>query len=155
MDHDASQDTNIPERRRWMGLLAQARPEDLQARWDSLAGRPSYDVLRPPESGLVMTRGRMGGTGDPFNLGEMTVTRCSVRTETGFLGHAYIAGRNKNHAELAAVCDALLQDPDTSDAVAASVIEPLAEIAEESRREQQAKAASTKVEFFTLVRGED
>ena len=102
-----------------------------------------------------MARGRMGGTGDPFNLGEMTVTRCSVRTEAGFLGHAYIAGRNKKHAELAAVCDALLQDPNARDEVAATIIEPLAAIAASRRRERRAKAAATKVEFFTLVRGED
>jgi len=155
MDHDASQETNIPERQRWMGLLAQADPVDLQARWNELALSLAYDVLRPPESGLVMTRGRMGGTGDPFNLGEMTVTRCSVRTAAGFLGHAYIAGRNKSHAELAAVCDALLQDPETSEGVSAAIVEPLAKIAKDNRRDRQAKAAATKVEFFTLVRGED
>ena len=34
-----------------------------------------------------------GGGGAAFNLGEMTVTRCTVRTETGFVGHAYVAGR--------------------------------------------------------------
>ena len=129
MDQDASPDSEIPKRRRWMGVLAQAKPKELQAHWAALGHRPTYDFLRPPECGLVMTRGRMGGTGDPFNLGEMTVTRCSVRTEAGFLGHAYIAGRNKKHAELAAVCDALLQDPNAQHQVSATIIEPLAAIA--------------------------
>ena len=155
MDQDASQDNEIAPRRRWMGVLAQARPKDLQARWQALVHRPAYEFLRPPECGLVMTRGRMGGTGDPFNLGEMTVTRCSVRTAAGFVGHAYIAGRNKKQAELAAVCDALMQDPNAQDQVSASIIEPLAAIAADRRRERRAKAAATKVEFFTLVRGED
>ena len=32
-----------------------------------------------------MVRGRVGGTGAPFNLGEMSVTRCSVRLADGSL----------------------------------------------------------------------
>ena len=79
----------------------------------------------------------------------------TLRTAAGFLGHAYVAGRDKTHAELAAVCDALLQDPETNGVVAQVIIEPLAEITEEGRRANQATAAATKVEFFTLVRGED
>ncbi len=78
---------------------------------------PDYTVLRGPESGLVMVRGRAGGGGAPFNLGEMTVTRCTVRTESGLVGHAYIAGRDERRAELAALADALMQDPDRTAAL--------------------------------------
>ena len=60
---------------------------------------PDYTVIRGPEGGLVMVRGRAGGGGSAFNLGEMTVTRCTVRTETGFVGHAYIAGRDEQRAD--------------------------------------------------------
>ena len=67
--------------------------------------------MRGPETGLVMVRGRAGGSGSPFNLGEMTVTRCTVQLGSGTAGHAYIAGRDERQAELAAVADALLQDP--------------------------------------------
>ena len=77
-----------------------------------------YRVLRGPEAGLVMVRGRAGGGGAPFNLGEMTATRCTVRTEAGFVGHAYVAGRNERQAELAALADALLQDPAAADRIA-------------------------------------
>ena len=71
-------------------------------------------MIRPPETGLVMLRGRMGGTGGAFNLGEATVTRCAVRTAKGHEGHAYVMGRNHGHAKIAAVCDALLQDESQS-----------------------------------------
>src|SRR3712207_1451045 len=98
------------ERRRWMAVLARA-DADAIARHLEFCGRlPGYVRLRGPESGLVMVRGRTGGSGAPFNLGEMTVTRCSIRTEDGPIGHAYIAGRDERRAELAALVDAMLQD---------------------------------------------
>ena len=87
-------------RQRWMAVLARADAGALQAR---LGDVPRYTVLRGPEAGLVMVRGRAGGGGAPFNLGEMTATRCTVRTDTGLVGHAYVAGRNERLAELAAV----------------------------------------------------
>src|SRR5512139_3658243 len=65
-------------RPQWMRLLALAEWTDLEARSRDLAGQP-HDVLRAPETGLVMLRGRMGATGAAFNLGEATVTRCAVR----------------------------------------------------------------------------
>ncbi len=71
--------------------------------------------MRGPEGGLVMVRGRAGGGGAPFNLGEMTVTRCTVRLGSGLVGHAYVAGREPRRAELAALVDALMQDPERAD----------------------------------------
>jgi alpha-D-ribose 1-methylphosphonate 5-triphosphate synthase subunit PhnG len=101
-----------------------------------------------------MVLGRQGGTGAPFNLGEMTVTRCSVRLPCGKDGHAYIQGRSKDHARRAAVLDALLQT-DAIDQVNAQVLAPLAEAESEKRTARASRAAATKVEFFTMVRGED
>ncbi len=136
--------------RRW-ALLARARPERLAALFPDL---PAHALLRAPEVGAVMVRGRQGGTGAPFNLGEMTVTRCSVRLECGTVGHAWVQGRDTRHARRAAVLDALLQT-DRRAALAGAVLTPLA-TEETARRELRArKAAATKVEFFTLVRGED
>ncbi len=40
---------------------------------------PTITCCAPPRPGMTLVRGRMGGTGSPFNLGEMTVTRCVVR----------------------------------------------------------------------------
>lgn len=97
---------------------------------------------------------RAGGTGRRFNMGEMTVTRCVVRLDSGTIGHAYVAGRDTRHAELAAVFDALMQQPARRDDLRHSVLDPL--IAQQAvRRERIARrTAATKVDFFTMVRGE-
>lgn len=142
-------------RPRWMAALAKATPPELEAAWSALADKPAFTALRGPEAGLVMVRGRAGGTGDRFHLGEMTVTRCTVRLADGTVGHAYIAGRNRRKAELAALFDALMQAPARRPWIEANVIRPLSE-AHRSRRELASrKAAATKVEFFTMVRGDD
>jgi alpha-D-ribose 1-methylphosphonate 5-triphosphate synthase subunit PhnG len=143
------------ERARWMSALARAEPAAIEAAWEALDPRPEYRLLRPPETGLVMVRGRAGGTGAPFNLGEMTVTRCSVELEGGRVGHAYVAGRSRRHAETAAVFDALFQDEAQRADLEARVVEPLVLAREAKHREGRARAATTRVEFFTLVRGEE
>ncbi len=138
-------------RQGWMGLLARAKPERLAALFPDL---PSHALLRPPEVGAVMVQGRMGGSGQPFHLGEMTVTRCSLRLTEGAVGHAHVQGRDKAHATRAAALDALLQT-DQAPALSAAVLAPL-QAEEAARRSGRAtKAAATRVEFFTLVRGED
>lgn len=135
-----------------MGLLARAEPRALEEALAALGPPPAYRVLRAPQVGLVMARGRAGATGDAFNLGEVAATRCAVALETGEEGHAYVLGRDRDHALRAAVCDALMQTP-LADAVRRTVLAPLAE-AEAARRATRArKAAATRVEFFTLVRG--
>jgi len=147
-----SVETPDPEARKtWMGLLARAQAHRLAA---LLPDPPSHAVLRPAEVGAVMVRGRIGGVGAPFNLGEMSVTRCSVRLEEGAVGHAYVQGRDKDHARRAAIVDALMQTPQGA-LVRGAVLDVLA--AEEAARRQARaeKAAATKVDFFTLVRGED
>jgi alpha-D-ribose 1-methylphosphonate 5-triphosphate synthase subunit PhnG len=138
-----------------MSVLALASTDELQARWASLDAPPRYTLLRRPEVGLVMVRGRAGGTGTRFNLGEMTVTRCTVQLEDGTLGHAWVGGRDERHAELAAALDALLQDPARTAALHAGVVEPLVRAQDDRRRAAAARAAASRVEFFTMVRGED
>ena len=55
---------NLPDRRRWMAVLARATANELATAAD---GRlPAFTRLRGPEIGLVMLRGRAGGTGAPF-----------------------------------------------------------------------------------------
>ena len=155
MPTSTGSDPQIAARQRWMGVLARAENGALEAAWAGLAERPEYRVLRPPETGLVMVRGRMGGTGNPFNMGEMSATRCAVQLEGGTVGIAWVAGRSARHAELAAAFDALLQQPERRDGLEETVIAPL-ESAERARREEdRANAASSRVEFFTMARGED
>jgi alpha-D-ribose 1-methylphosphonate 5-triphosphate synthase subunit PhnG len=144
----------VNARKRWMGVLARASAAELEPLWQKHGAGAALALLRPSETGLVMVRGRAGGTGQRFNLGEMTVTRCAVEAPNGATGHAYVSGRDKRHAELAARFDALLQDPERRASLLAAVIEPLAEAEARRRAAVAAKAAATKVEFFTLVRGD-
>ncbi len=141
----------ITARREWMALLARTNPARLAALLPDL---PTHATLRPPEIGTVMVQGRAGGTGAPFNLGEMSVTRCVLQLDTGEVGHAHVQGRDKAHATRAALLDAMMQTGAAAH-LQAAVLGPLRaeEIARRSAR--AARAASTKVEFFTLVRGED
>lgn len=141
-------------RKGWMSLLAKAPPARLDALISTLGDKPGFTWLRPPEVGGVMLRGRTGGTGAPFNLGEMTVTRCALRLESGEVGHAYVQGRDKIHVEHAALVDALMQTARAAE-LRDSILTPLANEAEAAREERAAKAAATKVDFFTMVRGED
>ncbi|MDK1389493.1 phosphonate C-P lyase system protein PhnG [Sinorhizobium sp. 8-89] len=145
----------IAQRSDWLGILSRSIGGELEALATDLTSGLAFEWLRAPHVGLVMVRGRAGGTGNMFNLGEMTVTRASVRLEDGTVGHGYAHGRDKRHAELAAIVDALLQRPDRHDEIMARVIAPLRQKAEARRLEQSRKAAATKVEFFTLVRGEN
>jgi alpha-D-ribose 1-methylphosphonate 5-triphosphate synthase subunit PhnG len=150
--HDRfSTDHPCPARRRWMAVLARAsadRIADLLRVCNEVPS--SYTIIRGPECGLVMVRGRAGGGGSAFNLGEMTVTRCTVRIDTGCIGHAYVAGREQRRAELAALVDALMQDDARAGKIEAGVIAPLELDQMAQRAARAAKAAATKVQFFAM-----
>ena len=140
-------------RSEWLSVLAKAPQQLFEDLWRSSDLDPSYDIIRPAEIGGIMVRGRMGGTGDPFNLGEMTVSRASVKLSCGTVGHGYVKGRAKTMALRIALCDALLQTADANK-VDAKILQPLIEAKLTSDKEIADKAAATKVDFFTLVRGE-
>jgi alpha-D-ribose 1-methylphosphonate 5-triphosphate synthase subunit PhnG len=140
----------FPERRRWMAVLARAGADQIAALLGDCGALPGHSILRGPEGGLVMVRGRAGGGGAAFNLGEMTVTRCTVRTDTGYVGHAYVAGREERRAELAALVDALMQDDDRSAGIEDRVIAPLERLQAAERTGRASKAAATRVQFFAM-----
>jgi alpha-D-ribose 1-methylphosphonate 5-triphosphate synthase subunit PhnG len=149
---------DLTPRQSWMATLAKASPLQLEEVVSTLTHLPNYDFLRSPELGLTMVQGRAGGTGQPFCLGEMTITRCVVRLEApdlkgAIVGFGYVAGLSHRHAELAALCDALLQHPAWHDLIQTQVILPLRAIAQQQQEQQQRQAESTQVNFFTLVRG--
>jgi alpha-D-ribose 1-methylphosphonate 5-triphosphate synthase subunit PhnG len=149
---------DLTPRQSWMAILAKASPLQLEQVVSTLTHLPNYDFLRPPEIGLTMVQGRTGGTGQPFYLGEMTITRCVVKLATpdleeAIVGFGYVAGRSRRHAELAALCDALLQHSDWHNLIQTQVILPLQAIAQQQQEQQQRQAESTRVNFFTLVRG--
>ncbi len=137
-----------------MRILSLSTWSDLAPLAEGFTSTP-HEMLRSPEAGLVMLRGRMGATGAPFNFGEATVTRCAVRLSCGAEGHAYVMGRNADHARLAALCDGLLQTAEHGKAVMTQVIAPLEAKLRQGHIEAAAKAAATKVDFFTMVRGDD
>ena len=115
-----------------MSLLAKAPEGQVARHLDAATERPEFTWLRTPEIGSVMVRGRAGGTGAPFNLGEMTVTRCALQLSSGEVGHAYVQGRRKACAEAAAIVDALMQT-DSADRIRLVVLTPLATAAAGSR----------------------
>jgi alpha-D-ribose 1-methylphosphonate 5-triphosphate synthase subunit PhnG len=148
-----SGDDAIAERREWLGLLARAPQAVLEAWAFAAAERlPAYVWLRRPECGLYMVRGRIGGAGMRFNLGEMTVTRCALRLVSGASGVGYVQGRAPRRAELAALADACLQSAPHAEPVQRELIGPLrARLRAEAAR-QQRKAQATRVEFFAVAR---
>jgi len=137
-------------RREWIGLLARAPREMLEA-WAAKTKLPPFSWLRRPETGLVMVRGRAGGVGEKFNVGEMTITRCALRLEGGASGVAYVQGRDARKAELAALADALLQGKGAAK-VKAELIDPVRAHLAARAASAQRKAQATRVEFFTLAR---
>jgi alpha-D-ribose 1-methylphosphonate 5-triphosphate synthase subunit PhnG len=143
------------ERRNWMELLARAPLPMLESwmRWVTESGSiPGRLWLRRPEIGLVMLRGRAGGAGERFNLGEMTVTRCVLRVESGEVGVAYVRGRSQRHAEIAALADGLLQSPAWHETVMRRLVDPIRAHLEADVARKRRQARATRVEFFTLAR---
>lgn len=138
-----------------MAVLADARVDEIEQGLRAAVQPVGYVELRAAESGLVMLQGRLGGDGAPFNLGEATVTRATVRIASGEVGFAYIFGRDRIKARLCAVCDALWQSETYRDAVEGRVLAPIRARLEAERARRRAETAATRVDFFTLVRGED
>ena len=141
-----------------MRVLALSPPAAIEAAWQQIADKPDHQVLRPPQIGLAMIRGRIGGSGEPFNLGEMTMTRASVQIAASdgsvIIGHGHVAGRSLRHAELTAMFDAMLQDPARGPSIDDQVIAPLAAALDRCDAEERARVAPSRVEFFTMVRGD-
>jgi len=146
--------TNIETpRQEALGVLAGAQMKDLAGAWDTWKNRPEVQTIRGPETGLVMLRGRTGGGGAPFNLGEATVSRASVRIDTGETGHGYCLGRDEEKARLIAVIDALFQREPQN--IEFAILRPLRDIAHTRDKKRRGETAATKVDFFTMVRGDD
>src|SRR5258705_13079220 len=140
-------------RRAGMAGLAHSDAAEIASRLEAMAV-PVYENLREPENGLVMVRGRIGGDGAPFNLGEATVSRAAVRLSTGEVGFGYTLGRDRHKAKLIALCDAMVQSDEFAATVEAEGVAPLRAAMIERRNRKSAEAAATRVDFYTLVRGE-
>jgi len=144
----------VQERRRAaMQVLAHASHAEISARLAVLTV-PGHQDLRAAENGLVMVRGRIGGDGAPFNLGEATVSRAAVRLDSGEIGFGYVLGRDGDKARLIALCDAMIQSPAHAQAIEQEVVVPLQARLRATRDRRASQAAATRVDFYTMVRGE-
>ncbi|NLS01850.1 phosphonate C-P lyase system protein PhnG [Rhizobium sp. P32RR-XVIII] len=145
----------IGGRKRVADLLARAERNELVEAFAALAEKPAVQTVRGPETGLVMVRGRIGGGGAPFNLGEMTVTRATIRLGSGAIGHAQALGTDREKARLAAIFDALWQEPATQRFVEQTLLQPIAARVADADRRKADETAATRVDFFTMVRGDN
>jgi len=153
--YDHAETSSKTERQQWMALLARAPQPMLD-----LALTAHTDVapqwLRRPETGLMMVQGRAGGTGERFNLGEVTVTRCALRlaqaADEAPVGVAYVLGRSHRQAHMAAVADALLQDPAQHHELALTLLEPVRRHLLFKQAQRHERAQTTKVDFLTVAR---
>ncbi len=136
-----------------MAVLAHSEAAEISGRLETIV-LPVHENLREPENGLVMVRGRVGGDGAPFNLGEATVSRAAVRLSTGEVGFGYTLGRDRQKAQMMALCDAMVQSAQYADLVEATVVAPLRAAVIAGRNQRAAETAATRVDFYTLVRGE-
>lgn len=152
--HDHFCDEN-EQRRGALAVLAQAQADEIESGLRLVGESLEFIELRPAETGLVMLRGRIGGDGAPFNAGEASVTRAAVQLASGAKGFAYVLGRDTKKARLVALCDALWQTQEFRTLVERHVLAPLRVAQQQRRALKRAQTAATRVDFFTLVRGED
>lgn len=143
------------DRQRWLSVLAHSSAALLETHWQALNLQPPFTLIRPAEIGLTRLQARMGATGKRFVMGDATVTRAVVQLSDGTLGYSYLLGRDKAHAERCALLDALLQQPETRQLLEEKIITPLAAWRDEQRQLRAREIASSKVDFFTLVRGDN
>jgi len=149
----ADQDARQAQRKAAMAVLAHSGAVDIAGRLAAIP-LPDHENLREPENGLVMVRGRVGGDGAPFNLGEATVSRAAVRLSTGEVGFGYTLGRDRQKAQMIALCDALIQSADHAGTVETHVLVPLRAAITAEQNRKAAETAATRVDFYTMVRGE-
>mgnify|MGYP000005022642 FL=1 len=142
------------DRKEWLSLMATSNGARLAALWEAVGLTPDFTMLRQPEIGAVMVRGRAGGTGNAFNLGEMTVTRTSLRLADGTIGHGWFQGRDKTQARTIALVDALMQCHE-AEMIETRIIAPLRADRKARHTARAERAAATKVDFFTMARGDD
>jgi alpha-D-ribose 1-methylphosphonate 5-triphosphate synthase subunit PhnG len=150
-----STDEPVLQRQRLMRICAMATEPELAAAMAQLVPVLTFEVVRAPQVGLVMVRGRIGGSEQPFNLGEATVTRASVQLPTGEMGHAYLLGRDLQKSYLAAAIDAAGQNRDYAAQLEDCLITPVSHRISAAQATRQSQTEATRVNFFTLVRGED
>lgn len=148
--------THAFDRKQALDILSAAPADFLTESYAAISRDASPAVpVRGPEIGTVMVRGKIGGGGGAFNLGEASVTRATVKLDTGEIGHSIVLGRDKQKASIIAHLDALRQRPDWATRIDAAIVDPARALAEAERLRLAEETEATKVDFFTVARGED
>lgn len=153
--HSSELSESNQARQQLLSVLAKSKLKDIKSFWKGSLEDQEFVTIRPPQTGMVMSVARAGASGEPFNLGEVSVTRCAVRLPSGETGIGYVTGSSKDHALHIAVIDALAQNSTHQKALHEQLITPLQEKLQQASTQQQEKAEETKVDFFTMVRGEN
>ncbi len=141
-------------RKNALSILAKSALSNIVECWDSVDIDPVFSFLKKPEVGMVMVRAKAGGDGQQFNMGEMTVTRCVIQLDSKEIGYGYTSGRNPKKSKIIAVIDACFQVNTLNKTIENNIISPLENILMEKESKQKNKVDSSKVDFFTMVRGE-
>lgn len=96
------------DRKKRFEILARADSATLSPIAEEVLRTAKVDVLKKPETSLVMLRALDSITGDPFNMGEVLVTECEVRLGN-HVGYSLIMGEEPERALAAAIIDAALE----------------------------------------------
>ena len=147
-----SKEDELQEARRdWLATLVRVPANEV------IAASNEFDfsmvVLKGPEVGLLMINGRIHSTGRPFHLGEVSLTKCVLKDDQGLLGYGHIIGRNKQQAKAIALFDLALQRNDSAEAALIRLNAWKEDVAEIDAMESET-VEETRVDFFTMVRGE-
>lgn len=154
MNSTTPTDADTKQRQQLLAVLSKCSSKDIKALWQPLNLTPNYQLLKSPEIGMVMVKAKTGGNGSPFNMGEMTVTRTVLRLDSNQMGYGYIAGRDKDKSLLIAMIDACYQVADWQSEINQKVLEPLQAQHNQAYQAHAQQVEKTKVNFFTMVRGE-
>ena len=139
------------ERSHWLKVLALTPGGTLRNTLGPLIDGESFSLLRRPEVGLVMAQARIGNTGERFNLAEVTVCRCVVRSRLRTAGVGYCIGRDLGKVELIARLDALFQTTEWHDRLRSGLLCTLETLLTQHRRDEREAAESSRVRFHELV----
>jgi len=148
------QDFDNKQRQEWIALLAKADPFLLKKAEKQLGKGIEYAYITKPETGMIMVRARADNKKSGFCLGEISVTKCILKIEKKIMGYAMVMGSDHDHAKNAALFDGLLQIPEYSSKLMQTLIPELKKISRNEKKKQAKQNQDTKVEFFTMKRGE-
>ncbi|GHK97336.1 phosphonate C-P lyase system protein PhnG [Escherichia coli] len=141
-------------RQHWMSILAHSQPAELAARLKALNITADYEVIRAAETGGADS-GADGWHRRTLFAGDATLTRATVRLTDGTLGYSWVLGRDKQHAERCALIDALMQQTRHFQNLSETLIAPLDADRMARIAARQAEVNASRVDFFTMVRGDN